>query len=173
MHAIRFADGTLFDPATGEVRRGEIVTRLEPQPAALLALLAATPGQLVSHDDIARRLWPAGTHVDFAAGVHYAVRQVRAALGDSGRAPRVIETLPRRGYRVVAEAVVPAGRAAAGSSAAAVAAPASQGRRPRRRSLALVAAALLVALVELTDARPNRHHDIAVALLQAAHDLLF
>jgi DNA-binding response OmpR family regulator len=60
-----FTDGLTFDPAGGEVCRGGEVHRLEPQPAALLALLASRPGELVTHDEIVRHLWPSGTHVAY------------------------------------------------------------------------------------------------------------
>ena len=90
MPLIRFTDGRSFDPATGEVRAGAAVTRLEPQRAALLTLLVDRAGTVVSHGEIVRHLWPTGTHVDFKAGVHYAVRQVRMAFDERAAEGRVV-----------------------------------------------------------------------------------
>jgi len=164
---IVFTDGLTFDPAGGEVCRGGEVRRLEPQPAALLALLASRPGELVTHDEIVGHLWPAGTHVAYRDGVHYAIRQIRVACGDRAGAPRLIETLPRRGYRLRAGAVmspaspVPGGR------------PIAARRRPRRAWLAGGALVLALAVVVVVEQRPNDHHDRAVALLTALHDWVY
>lgn len=94
----RFEGGT-FDPASGELVVGGSRSRLEPQPARALALLLERRGEVVPRDELARRIWPAETHVDFDRGLNYCVAQLRQALGDSAETPRFIETLPRRGYR--------------------------------------------------------------------------
>ena len=75
-----------FDAATGELQRDGVVVRLEPQPAALLRLLASRPGELVGHAEIRRAIWGDTTHVNFQQSLHYCVRQVRIALDDSARA---------------------------------------------------------------------------------------
>ena len=95
-----------FDPASGELRNLEddgpgSVQRLPPQPARLLALLVERQGALVSREEIRTEIWP-GVAVDFDASLHFCIRQVRAALGDTADRPRYIENLPRRGYRIVA-----------------------------------------------------------------------
>lgn len=97
-----------FDAGSQELRRsdGTDVQRLAPQPAQLLHLLAARGGGIVTRDEIRQRIWP-DTHVDFDASLHFCVRQVRTALGDSGSEPRYIQNVPRRGYRLV-PAVTPA-----------------------------------------------------------------
>ena len=77
------------------------VQRLPPQPARLLALLLERQGALVSREEIRTEIWP-GVAVDFDASLHFCIRQVRAALGDTADRPRYIENLPRRGYRIVA-----------------------------------------------------------------------
>jgi DNA-binding winged helix-turn-helix (wHTH) protein/TolB-like protein len=91
-----------FDADSQELRRadGADVQRLAPQPAQLLHLLAVRGGGIVTRDEIRQRLWPE-THVDFDASLHFCVRQVRAALGDSASEPRYIQNVPRRGYRLV------------------------------------------------------------------------
>lgn len=147
-------------PETGELFRDGMPVPLEPQPAALLVLLVMRAGELVTHDEIRRHLWGADTHVNYQEGLHYCVRQIRLALGDAARDPRFIETVPRRGYRFRPGVVE--------------AEPAVASRRGRLRP-ALVAAALaaVVALGILVEQRPNRHHDIAVAWLSWAHNLIF
>jgi DNA-binding winged helix-turn-helix (wHTH) protein len=52
-------------------------------------------------------LWPDGTFVDFDHGLNSCVKQIRAALGDSRRSPRYVETLVKRGYRFVAPVTEP------------------------------------------------------------------
>ena len=107
MGSYRFIGGLEFDVASGELRRDGTVTRLEPQPAAVLALLAGRAGDVVTHDEIRRGIWGDETHVNFQDSVHYCVRQVRAALGDRAQDPRFIDTIPRRGYRFRADAMLP------------------------------------------------------------------
>jgi DNA-binding winged helix-turn-helix (wHTH) protein/TolB-like protein len=91
-----------FDAGSGQLRRqdGGEGQRLPPQPARLLHLLAARGGAIVTRDEIRQRLWP-DTHVDFDTSLHFCVRQLRLALGDSAAEPRYIENVPRRGYRLV------------------------------------------------------------------------
>jgi DNA-binding winged helix-turn-helix (wHTH) protein/TolB-like protein len=92
-----------FDPATGDVRptvAGGEVVRLAPQPAKLLALLALKDGALLTREEIQREIWPE-IHVDFDQSLSFCLHQVRSALGDSGTASRYVETLPRRGYRLL------------------------------------------------------------------------
>ena len=61
---------------------------------------------LVTREQLRSRLWPDGTFVDFEHSLNAAVKRLRAALGDDAKAPRYIETLPRRGYRWI-NAVIP------------------------------------------------------------------
>jgi DNA-binding winged helix-turn-helix (wHTH) protein/cytochrome c-type biogenesis protein CcmH/NrfG len=84
---------------TGELRKHGKKVKLPPQSARLLALLASRPGELVTREAIRKELWGDGTFVDFDHGLNFCVRQIRRALGESGKRPRFIDTLPRRGYR--------------------------------------------------------------------------
>src|SRR5258707_2624256 len=84
------------------LRRG-LRVRLPDQSFLLLAMLLERPGELVTREEISKRLWPADTFVDFDHGLNNAVNRLREALEDSADAPRYVETLPRRGYRFVAE----------------------------------------------------------------------
>ena len=74
-------------------------------------LLASRPGELVTRDEIQKTLWGDGQFVEFEHAINTAVRKIRGALGDDVEKPRLIETLPRKGYRFVArvEAVARAG----------------------------------------------------------------
>ena len=94
---LRF-EGFTFDPATGELHGPGGERRLQPQPAAVLALLASRRGELVSREEIRRAVWP-DTAVEADEGINFCIRQVRAALGESAGRPRFVETLPKRGYR--------------------------------------------------------------------------
>lgn len=96
-----------LDPETAELwRRGEPFD-LPPQPARLLALLVRNPGRIVTRERIRDEIW-IHTVVEFDQAINNAVRQVRAALGDDASSPRFVETVPRRGYRFIAE-VEPSG----------------------------------------------------------------
>lgn len=98
---VRFEDFEFNAPA-GELRRNEVTTRLEPQPARVLAVLVERPGEVVSRAELQQRVWSGDTFVDFEHGLNYCIAQIRTALGDSASEPRFIETLPRRGYRFIA-----------------------------------------------------------------------
>lgn len=91
-----------LDETTGELRRRGVRVWLQPQPAKLLALLARNAGRLVSREEIRKHLW-GGTLVDYDQGIHYAIRQIRRALRDQAEAPRFVETVPGRGYRLLAQ----------------------------------------------------------------------
>jgi DNA-binding winged helix-turn-helix (wHTH) protein/TolB-like protein len=86
----------------GELRRGGMTTRLEPQPARVLALLVERAGDVVTRAELQQHVWSGDTFVDFERGLNYCIAQIRTALGDSASSPRFIETLPRRGYRFIA-----------------------------------------------------------------------
>ena len=98
---IRFGEFEL-DLRTAQLRAAGVLTRLQPQPAKVLALLASNRGNLVSREQIRQQIWGAATFVDFEQGLNFCIRQIRTALGDDADCPRFIETLPRRGYRFVA-----------------------------------------------------------------------
>jgi DNA-binding winged helix-turn-helix (wHTH) protein len=88
----------LHEP-TRELMKGDSRIRLQEQPFQILQLLIARPGEVVTRDELRDRLWPGGTFVDFEHSLNAAVKRLRAALDDDPKAPRYIETLPRRGYR--------------------------------------------------------------------------
>ena len=97
--------GFALREATRELLKGDARIRLQEQPFQILELLLARPGELVTRDELRDRLWPNGTFVDFEHSLNAAVKRLRAALGDDAKAPRYIETLPRRGYRWIADTI--------------------------------------------------------------------
>ena len=90
------------DPSTGELRRQGIRVKLHAQPFQVLCMLLDRPGELLTREAIAARLWPEGTFVDAEHGLNSAINRIREALGDTAASPRFVETLARRGYRFVA-----------------------------------------------------------------------
>src|SRR5262249_38465679 len=85
-----------------------IRVKLTGQPFQILVILLEHPGDLVTREQLQRRLWPSDTFVDFDRGLNAAINRVREALGNSAENPRFVETLPRRGYRFIAPVVSPA-----------------------------------------------------------------
>jgi DNA-binding winged helix-turn-helix (wHTH) protein/Tol biopolymer transport system component len=94
------------DLQAGELRKSGLRIRLQEQPFQILALLLERPGQVVSREELRRRLWPADTFVDFDHSLNSSVKKLRQALGDDSDNPRFIETLPRRGYRLIVPVTV-------------------------------------------------------------------
>ena len=90
------------DQQAGELRKQGLRIKLRDQPFQILLLLLAHPGEVVSREELQKKLWPADTFVDFDRGLNKAVNHLRDALGDSAESPRFIETLPKRGYRFIA-----------------------------------------------------------------------
>jgi DNA-binding winged helix-turn-helix (wHTH) protein/TolB-like protein len=96
-----------FDPDSGELTGRTGVERIAPQPASLLRLLASRPGEVVTRDEIREHLWPGG-RVEFEQGIAFAVREVRRAIESLGGDPAILETIPKRGFRLMATPPVPA-----------------------------------------------------------------
>jgi DNA-binding winged helix-turn-helix (wHTH) protein len=90
------------NPSSRELRKQGVRLKLQDQPFAVLLILLERPGELVTKQELQRRLWPAETFVEFDKGVYNAIKRLRETLGDDADSPRYIETLPRRGYRFIA-----------------------------------------------------------------------
>jgi DNA-binding winged helix-turn-helix (wHTH) protein/Tol biopolymer transport system component len=101
MSTIRFG---LFevDTQSGELRRHGSRVKLQEQPFQVLVLLLERPGEVVTREELTKRLWPDNTFVDFERGLNKAINRLRGALRDQPDKPRFIETLPQRGYRFIA-----------------------------------------------------------------------
>src|SRR5579862_1285608 len=91
-----------LDLSAGELRKGGVKLRLQGQPFQVLALLLERAGEVVTREELQRKLWPSDTFVDFDHSLNTAINKVREALGDSASGPRYVETLARRGYRFIA-----------------------------------------------------------------------
>jgi TolB-like protein/DNA-binding winged helix-turn-helix (wHTH) protein/Flp pilus assembly protein TadD len=91
-----------IDVRSGELRKQGHKIRIEGQPLQILICLLENPNELVTREELRRRLWPAETYVNFEHGLNAAVKRLRRALNDSADNPRFVETLPRRGYRFLA-----------------------------------------------------------------------
>jgi serine/threonine protein kinase len=90
-----------IDLRAGEVRDGGHAVVLPEQPFQILRMLIEHPGELVTRDEIQKALWPNDTVVEFDHSINAAVNKLRQALGDSAGAPRYVETVARRGYRLM------------------------------------------------------------------------
>ena len=75
--------------------------KLTGQPFQVLAILLERPGEVVTREELQKRLWP-DTFVDVDHNLNTAINKIREVLGDSAESPRFVETLPRRGYRFIA-----------------------------------------------------------------------
>jgi TolB-like protein len=82
------------------LKRGVPIT-LREQSFQVLAALMERPGEIVTREELRRRLWSSDTFVDFEVALNSAVSRLRDALGDSANSPSFIETIPKRGYRFV------------------------------------------------------------------------
>jgi len=96
----RFARFEL-DLTAGELTKGGIRLRLGENPLQILAMLVERPGGVVTREQIQQRLWPNGTVVEYEHSINAAVNKLRQVLADTAEEPRYVETLPRRGYRLI------------------------------------------------------------------------
>jgi TolB-like protein/DNA-binding winged helix-turn-helix (wHTH) protein len=154
---VRFATFEL-DLRAGELRRAGVRVKLQDKPFRLLAALLERPGEVVTRDELFRKLWPSDTFVDFDNGLNNAVNRVRAALGDAADRPRFVETVGRHGYRFIAPVDAPP------PSVAAAAVPTPEPRRASRRWPIAVAGIVVVAALAVAAARnrPKAAPDAAI-----------
>jgi DNA-binding winged helix-turn-helix (wHTH) protein/Tol biopolymer transport system component len=90
------------DLEQGTLSRQGTPVKLQEQPFRILALLLETPGEVLSRDELRKKIWPEGTFVEFDGSLNTALMKLRAALNDNAENPVFIETVPRRGYRFIA-----------------------------------------------------------------------
>ncbi|HTQ59604.1 MAG TPA: winged helix-turn-helix domain-containing protein [Candidatus Solibacter sp.] len=110
--AARSGNTVRFDAFEVDLRAEELYKagrkiKLQVQPFHVLAMLLERPGDLVTREELQKRLWPADTFVDFDHSVNTAVKKLRQALGDDKKKPRFVETLTKRGYRFIAAVKAP------------------------------------------------------------------
>ncbi len=137
----------------GVLTKRGVRIRLQGQPFRILTLLLERPGQLVTREEIQQLLWSSTTFVEFDDALNTAVRKLRNALGDSAENPRFIETVPRRGYRLLVPVTILAQQESQSSS------PAAASAQP------VAAAALPPAPAQMAAAQPKRRFLKSVSLL--------
>jgi TolB-like protein/DNA-binding winged helix-turn-helix (wHTH) protein/Tfp pilus assembly protein PilF len=91
---------------SGEVRKAGLRIRVQQQPMKLLEMLLERKGEVVTREEFRSRVWPNENFGDFDLALNIAIGKLRSALGDSAENPRFIETLPKRGYRFIADVAV-------------------------------------------------------------------
>jgi DNA-binding winged helix-turn-helix (wHTH) protein len=91
-----------FDSRGAELRKNGVKLKLQDQPSQVLLKLLQNPGELVTREELRSTLWQEDTFVDFENGLNTAVKRLREALVDSADNPTFIETVPRKGYKIVA-----------------------------------------------------------------------
>jgi serine/threonine protein kinase/DNA-binding winged helix-turn-helix (wHTH) protein/Tol biopolymer transport system component len=121
-----------LDLRAGELRAAEGKVMLQQQPFQVLLMLVERRGEVATREEIRKKLWPNDTVVEFDHAINTAIKKLRQALDDSAENPKYIETVARRGYRLLVpvewvEVVGPPGRVAPGLA---------QGRVPPSSSIA-------------------------------------
>jgi TolB-like protein/DNA-binding winged helix-turn-helix (wHTH) protein/Flp pilus assembly protein TadD len=89
----------IADPALNLLQRGELSSRIEPRAMDVLMHLAARTGEVTSVEDLMSAVWKGVVVSD--GSVYLAISQLRQALGDAPGGGGYIETVPKRGYRLI------------------------------------------------------------------------
>ncbi|MGE5835568.1 MAG: winged helix-turn-helix domain-containing tetratricopeptide repeat protein [Acidobacteriota bacterium] len=137
---VRFGDFEV-DLAAGQLRKRGLKIGLREKSFQILASLIEQPGEVVTREQLQRRLWPSDVFVDFENNLNTAVARLREALGDSADHPRFIETLPKHGYRFLAKV--------------------SDVARPPERSAALTTGLVVLPFVDLSES-PQEYFSDAI-----------
>lgn len=135
---IRFGPFTA-DFSSGELWKSGVRLKLRHQSFQVLEELLRRPREVVTREELQKKIWPDNTFVDFDHGLNAAVERLRRALLDSAETPKYIETLPRRGYRFVGEIA-----ASASPSSADLSLPESQPSDSALSPISLTTAAEIV-----------------------------
>src|SRR3984893_3185920 len=102
MQAVKKTIGEVeLDLGRYELRRFGRRVKLEKKPMELLIFLVGRREQMVSREDIVKKLWRSNLFIDTERNVNNIVRKVRTALGDNSLKPRFIETVVGKGYRFI------------------------------------------------------------------------
>ncbi len=142
------------DLHAGELRKNGRKVRIQDLPFRLLEVLLEHPGEVVTREELQRGLWPSDTFVEFEHSLNAAVAKLRSTLGDSADSPRFIETIPRRGYRFLADLETIGG----------VSTPSGSNNKPGRRGVAVAGVAVLAAgLIWILTGQPPKATDTPLA----------
>src|SRR5271156_462679 len=145
------------DLRSGELRKGGVKLKFGGQPFQVLSILLEQPGQVVTREELQKRLWP-DTFVDVEHNLNTAVNKVREVLGDSAESPRFVETLPRRGYRFIGELEAPVQPVAGTVLEPAITVEPARGSGSRPRWLKVAAGALSISVVAIAIVVAYRWH---------------
>jgi DNA-binding winged helix-turn-helix (wHTH) protein/tetratricopeptide (TPR) repeat protein len=143
------------DLRAGELRKQGKRIKLQEQPFQVLAVLLQRPGEVVTREELRSQNWPPDTFVDFDNSLNTAINKLREALGDSADNPRFIETIPRRGYRLIAPVTGVDGTTRGAGTGVSAAAPPSS--RKMVVTVAIVVLAVGIAGGLLWRTRQARH----------------
>ena len=131
LRLLRFGDFEA-DLRSGELRKAGVRLKFGGQPFQVLSILLEQPGEVVTREELQKRLWP-DTFVDVDHNLNTAINKIREVLGDSAERPRFVETLPRRGYRFIGELEAPVQPVAGTGIEPAITVELARGSRSRRR----------------------------------------
>jgi Tol biopolymer transport system component/DNA-binding winged helix-turn-helix (wHTH) protein len=134
------------DLRAGELRKAGMKLKFGGQPFQVLSILLEHPGEVVTREELQKRLWP-DTFVDVDHNLNTAINKIREVLGDSAESPRFVETLPRRGYRFIGELEQPVKLVEEPAVEPLVAVPPDQGSQFPRMWLAVTAGVLAISVL--------------------------
>jgi Tol biopolymer transport system component/DNA-binding winged helix-turn-helix (wHTH) protein len=156
LQLLRFGDFEA-DLRSGELRKAGVKLKFGGQPFQVLSILLEQPGEVVTREELQKRLWP-DTFVDVDHNLNTAINKVREVLGDSAESPRFVETLPRRGYRFIGELEAPVPPVAGTVLEPPITVQPAGGTRSRPRWLKVAAGALSISVVALATVVAYRWH---------------
>src|SRR5437762_7718933 len=145
------------DLRAGELRKDGAKLKLTGQPFQVLTILLEQPGEVVTREELQKRLWP-DTFVDVDHNLNTAINKIREVLGDSAESPRFVETLPRRGYRFIGGLKPPVPPVKEPVAEPVVTVERDRGWRSRQQWLKIAAGALAIAVVALATVVAYRWH---------------
>jgi DNA-binding winged helix-turn-helix (wHTH) protein/Tol biopolymer transport system component len=90
-----------LDLKAGELYKDGRRLRLQEQPFRILEMLVEHPGEVVTREELQKKLWPNDTIVEFDHSINAAIKRLRDALGETAEEPKYVETVARRGYRLL------------------------------------------------------------------------
>ena len=151
LQLVRFGNYEV-DLRSGELRKAGVKLKFGGQPFQVLSILLERPGDVVTREELQKRLWP-DTFVDVDHNLNTAINKIREVLGDSAESPRFVETLPRRGYRFIGELEPPVQPAVP-----IVTVEPDRGSRSRRRWLKIAAGVVAIVVVALAAVVGYRWH---------------
>src|SRR5690349_18673051 len=102
-HGYRFGRFEL-DARSGVLRHDGVTQQLQEQPLRALLSLLESSGEILTREELRRRVWANDTFVDFEHGLNAIIKRLRDVLGDDADRPTFIQTVPRRGYRFLVRA---------------------------------------------------------------------